>query len=71
MVSAVSRNKLEAVVLADLLLVLPADFERHLVRLGAAVGEEDDVFALEPFIQLLRKLDRRQMALRQRKIRHR
>ncbi|MNY39059.1 hypothetical protein D3C86_1737240 [compost metagenome] len=68
-VAAVAGNEFMPVMLADLLLVLARYFEGCLVCFRSAVGEEDHVIALQPFVQLLGKRDSRHMALGQRKIR--
>ncbi|MNR45042.1 hypothetical protein D3C85_1638520 [compost metagenome] len=57
------------VMLADLLLVLAGYFEGGFVGFRTAVGEENDIVAFQPFVQLLGQGDGRHMALREREIR--
>ncbi|MNI56409.1 hypothetical protein D3C73_1114080 [compost metagenome] len=69
MIAPVAGNEFMPVMLAGLLLVLACYFEGRFIRFRAAVGEEYDIIALQPLIQLLSQCNRRHMALGQRKIR--
>ncbi|MNL64417.1 hypothetical protein D3C87_1886320 [compost metagenome] len=64
MIAPVAGDEFMTVMLADLLLVLAGYFEGGFVGFRTAVGEENDIVAFQPFVQLLGQGDGRHMALR-------